>query len=400
MTMKRLSASSISVVVLLAVPWLTAQVPDGSHMYARPPIRLSDVPQNPSAPTGILPAQFKAAYGFNRIPNQGQGQTMALVDAYADPNIESDVAYYVNYFHLPPCNFRVVKVGDPLNNLFWAEEESLDVEQACALVPQADIILVEANSQSLTDLLAAVQVAYSAPYNATVISMSWGYPEFNGENAYDSYFCNIVNGNGQPVTFVAASGDDTHQTTLYPGASNCVIAAGGTNLVLSTPRPLPNPTQLDYGVETAWFYGSGGVSPYEAQLAFQNPACATWSTINRCIPDIASVSNNIPLYDTYLNFGWVNVAGTSISSPDWASFFTLVNSMRASQGKGTLSQAAQDLYTIYYSANYLTDFHDITTGNNGNCGSECNAGPGYDLVTGIGTYQANVLAPALVADPD
>jgi hypothetical protein len=94
------------------------------------------------------------------------------------------------------------------------------------------------------------------------------------------------------------------------------------------------------------------------------------------------------------------VDGTSVSSPDWAGFFTVVNSMRAAQGKGTLSQAARDLYAIYYSPNYSANFHDITTGNNGNCGSQCNAGPGYDLVTGIGTYQANILATALVADPN
>src|SRR5208283_602452 len=100
---------------------------------------------------------------------------------------------------------------------------------------------------------------------------------------------------------------------------------------------------------------------------------------------------------TYGYSGWVNVAGTSISSPDWAAFLTIVNSLRAAQGKGTLSQAAYDLYQAYYSGSYTTDFHDITTGNNGNCGSQCNTGPGFDLVTGIGTYQANTLAPALVA---
>lgn len=132
-------------------------------------------------------------------------------------------------------------------------------------------------------------------------------------------------------------------------------------------------------------------------MSWQHPACATWSTTNRCTPDIASVSANIPIYDTYGSSGWLNVDGTSISSPDWAAFFTIVNSLRAAQGKGTLSQAAYDLYQIYYSANYLTNFHDITTGSDGTCGSQCNAAPGYDLLTGIGTYQANNLITPLVA---
>jgi len=66
-----------------------------------------------------------------------------------------------------------------------------------------------------------------------------------------------------------------------------------------------------------------------------------------------------------------------------------------------LSQAVQDLYAIYESSSYLTDFHDITQGdNNGNCGAACLPAPGYDLITGIGSYQANVLAPALVAAPN
>jgi subtilase family serine protease len=395
---KRLLSLGMGVLLVMTLP-LMAQTPDGSHIFARPPIRISDVPQSADSPVGILPVQFRAAYGFNQIPNQGKGQTIVLVDAFDDPNIESDLAFYQAYFHLSPCNFQKVKVGNPAGSEDWGLEMALDVEQACALAPQANIILVEANSQSLSDLLAATQVASSAPYNATVISMSWGMLEFSGEQAYDSYFCNIVAGNGQPVTFVAASGDGGHHP-LYPAASPCVIAAGGTLLALSTVNPLANPLQLNYGAEVGWAHGGGGVSPYESQPPWQSPACATWSTTTRCIPDIASVAQNIPVYNTYGYPGWVNVAGTSIASPDWASFFTLVNSMRAAQGKGTLSQANQDLYSLYYSSNYHTDFHDITTGSNGNCGSQCNAGPGYDLVTGIGSYQANVLAPVLAADPN
>lgn len=397
--MKRFCALLVGTLTLLAAPLLIAQAPDIAHMYAYPPIRISNVPQNPSSPTGILPAQFKAAYGFNRLPNQGQGQTIALVDAYDDANIESDLQVYKAQFHLGPCNLQKVVIGNPGGNGNWALETSLDVQQACAIAPQANILLVEATSQSVSDLLAAVQLATSAPYNATVVSMSWGNLEFNGENAYDSYFCNVVNGNGQPVTFVAASGDGGHHP-IYPAASNCVLAVGGTTLTLSTVLPLANPLQLNYGIEQGWSGSGGGVSPYESQLPFQNPACATWSTTNRCIPDVASVAANIPVYNSYSSAGWVTVDGTSIASPDWAAFLTLVNAMRAGQGKGPLSKAAQDLYAIYYSANYSADFHDITLGSNGICGSQCQAGPLYDLVTGIGTYQANILAAALAAEPN
>ena len=162
--MKKLSVWVIGMSILIAVALpLMAQGPDGSHIYAYPPIRVANLPVNPDQPSGILPVEFKAAYGFNRIPNLGQGQTIALVDAFDDPNIASDLAFYASYFHLTPCNFQKVVVGSPGGNEDWGLEMSLDVEQACALAPQAQIILVEANSNSFSDLLDAVAVASSSP---------------------------------------------------------------------------------------------------------------------------------------------------------------------------------------------------------------------------------------------
>jgi len=390
-TICRVSAIAVSAVLVAVTVPMMAQAPDPHHMYAHPTIQIAPGSQNPSTPVGILPVQYKAAYGFNRIPNQGQGQTIALVDAYNDPNIVSDLAFYANYFHLTPCNLTVVQLGTTQGE-GWDLLESLAVEQACALAPAANIILVEAASASLTDLFNAVGVASSAPYNAAVVSMGWGVSEFGGEQQYDSYFCNIVNGNRQPVTFTAAVGDGG---AIYPSTSPCVVAVGGTALTLSTPLPLPDPLQLNYGTETAGCDG-GGVSLYEPQPPWQNPACSQYSTTNRCVPDIsadAAPNPGIPVYDTYSFGGWVDVGGTSVPTADWAAFFTLVNSLRASQGKSTLSQTDPDMYTIYYSNNYLTDFHNVSQGG---CGAE----PGYNLSTGIGSYQANNLAPALAADPN
>jgi subtilase family serine protease len=171
-------------------------------------------------------------------------------------------------------------------------------------------------------------------------------------------------------------------------------------LALSSTGTPASPTQIIYGSENGWRSGGGGVSSLETQPSWQNPACATWSTTFRCAPDISSLAVNVPVYDTFGHGGWLPVNGTSISAPDWGAFFTLVNSGRAAVGKNSLSQAAPDLYTIFYSGNYLSDFHDITAGTNGNCGSQCTAVAGYDLVTGIGSYKANTLYPALVADPN
>jgi subtilase family serine protease len=399
--MKSLLVSWIGISLALAVTLpLMAQTSNGSRIV-HPTIRVADGPQNPDVPTGIMPAQLSAAYGFNQIANQGQGQTIALIDGAGDVNIESDLAAYKAQFHLGPCNFHKVGATAGAGAIEWSLEEALDVEQACALAPQANIVLVEAGSGGIEDMFTAVQLAYTK-YNATVISMSWGLFEYSGQSANDVYFCNVVAGNDQPVTFLAASGDIAHGPPIeYPATSPCVIAAGGTTLVVPTAVPLANPLALDYGAETAWNLSTGGISQYEAQPSFQKPACAVWSSDMRCVPDISSDSNpntGVPVYCTYGYPGWVEAAGTSLASPDWAAFFTLVNSMRASQGKGTLSQANQDLYAIYYSSDYLDDFHDITSGTDGSCGSQCTAGTGYDLVTGIGSFRANVLAPLLVAD--
>ncbi|MFZ0313174.1 MAG: S53 family peptidase [Candidatus Korobacteraceae bacterium] len=394
---------AIGVLALLAASLpLQAQMPEAPTGYAHTNVVINSGVRHEFQAYGILPVQFKAAYGFNQVPNLGRGMTIALIDAYDDPNIASDTAYYASYFHLQPCNLQVVRLGT-VQGQGWDLEESLDVQQACALAPQANIILVEAATNSNPDLFAAVQVAVSSPYNANVVSMSWGGNESSGETEYDSYLCNILNGNGLPVTFVAASGDSGHFAN-YPATSPCVVAAGGTTLALSTATSLPNPLQLDYGNETAWRDSSGGISSVEAEPSWQVAACQLYQPNGmRCVPDIASDGSpnpGVPVYDTYSYGGWLQVGGTSVASPDWASFFTLVNSARVAAGKPLLSQAAEDLYNIYYSNNYSTDFHDITSGTNGNCGLICTAGIGYDLVTGIGSYQANALFAPLVEDPN
>ncbi len=398
--MKKLSILSVGMLALLvaALP-LMAQAPTAPKGFAHTNVVVMDA-QHYNSPTGILPVQFRAAYGFNQIPNAGAGVTIALVDAYKDPNIVSDVAFYANYFHKSPCNFTVVALGT-IEGEGWDLEEALDAQQACALAPQANIVLIEAASSSYTDLLTAVAMATQSPYNASVVSMSWGGGD---ETSGDSYFDNITNSLGQPVTFIAATGDSGHGT-IWPSTSPYVVAAGGTDLTLTTATPLPNPLELDYGHEQAWDGSGGGIDSGETETSWQVTACAAYSPSgHRCVPDIASDADpgtGVPVYDTYSYSGWVQVGGTSVATPDWGGFFTLVNAKRVANGGTTLSMAASDLYTLYYNAtDYAADFHDITTGTNGSCGSQCTASVGYDLVTGIGTYQANTLYPALVAMPN
>ena len=395
--MKKIALFSLSMLVLLAVALpLVAQQRDGSHIFAQPPIRILNPQPDSPGPHGYAPAQLKAAYGFNGVPNGGAGQIIGIVDAYDDPNAESDLQVYDTQFGLPTCTtgngcFTKIKVGNPPGDSGWGLEISLDIQQAHGLAPAAKVILVEANSNSFADLLAAVDVARQN--GATQISMSWSGGEDPSELGFDSFF------NHPGVTFMASTGDGGHGVG-YPAASPYVVAVGGTTLVLSTATPLPNPLLSNYGHETAWSGSGGGISAYEPGQAYQDGVFAgCGSTGMRCVPDISSDANpgtGVPVYDTYGYGGWVQVGGTSVSSPDWSAVFAVANSSRVAAGKGTLKTAISDLYTFYNSTQYA-DFHDITSGTNGSCGAQCTAIVGYDLVTGIGSPKVNKLVPALVA---
>jgi subtilase family serine protease len=210
---------------------------------------------NPAAspgPAGFSPAQIRQAYGFNQVTfltpggpmtGDGRGERIAIVDAYSDPNIQQDLAAFDQHFGLPPPpSFTVVnRTGGPTlpaADPSWGLEISLDVEWAHAIAPEARILLVEAASANLTDLLAAVNCARQKSGVVTV-SMSWGqaealvaqsYPSQYG--AFDAYFTTPPGHAG--VTFVAASGDNTAaQAPEWPAVSVNVLGVGGTTLLTS-----------------------------------------------------------------------------------------------------------------------------------------------------------------------
>src|ERR1035438_6035251 len=322
--MKKIALFSLSMLVLLAVALpLVAPPRDGSHIFAQPPIRILNPQPDSPGPHGLFPAQIKAAYGFNSTPNQGAGQIIGIVDAFDDPNAEADLQVYDTQFGLPTCTtnngcFTKIKVGNPPGDTGWGIEISLDIQQAHGLAPAAKVILVEANSNSFDDLLAAVDAAVAN--GATQVSMSWSGGEDPSELAYDFHF--QVSG----VTFMSSTGDGGHGVG-YPAASPYVVAVGGTTLVLSTATPLPNPLLSNYGHETAWSGSGGGISAYEPGQSYQNGVFAgCGSSGHRCVPDISSDANpgtGVPVYDTYGYGGWVQVGGTSVSSPDWSAVFAV-----------------------------------------------------------------------------
>ncbi|HEV2968765.1 MAG TPA: fibronectin type III domain-containing protein [Pirellulales bacterium] len=345
-----------------------------------------------STSSGYTPAQIRTAYGFNSLssfgstPADGRGQTIAIIDAYNDPNIASNLATFDQAYGIAaPASLKIVNQSggtslpgtDPQQG--WEGETALDVEWAHAIAPGANILLVEANSASDTDLFAAVNYARNAA-GVSVISMSWGSDDNASYASYDQNLSDtyLVTPSGhQGITFVASSGDDGHPN--FPAESPNVLAVGGTDLYLTSSGAITN--------ETAWtpttsggqtWSGGGGISQ-------EFPG--------RKVPDVAyNAGVGIAVYDTFgPDHGWVSIGGTSAGAPQWAALVAIADEGRALSGLTTLNGATQTLAAIYAAS--ASDFHDITQGST----QFQSAGPGYDLATGRGSPVANLLIPFLAS---
>jgi len=374
--------------------------PNLSQITAQPNLQI--LPLVVSGPAGYSPQQIQNAYGVNQIAfsggkvaGNGTGQTIAIVTAYNDPNISSDLAAFDKQYGLSaPASLTIDNLGATTTNPGWALETSLDVEWAHAMAPGAKIVLVEAPSATLSSLLNAVNYARYQP-GVSVVSMSWGTTEFWGESAFDSIFTTPAGHTGE--TFVAASGDSgAWYGPMYPSVSPNVLAVGGTTLTLAAGNT--------YGSETGWSDSTGGFSgldsgwrTYESEPSYQT---ATLQAVGlsygvRTTPDVsfnADPNTGVAVYDSIPysgQSGWFEVGGTSAATPAWAGLVAIADQGLATGGKGALSntQAQTDLYTLPSS-----DFHGITTGFNG-----YSATPGYDLVTGLGSPKANLVVAGILS---
>ncbi len=253
----------------------------------------------------------------------------------------------------------------------------MDVEWAHAVAPQANLILFEANSASDQDLIStAVNTARNTP-GVAAVTMSFGGSDYSGETALDSVFTTPTGHTG--VTFLASTGDGG-EPGGYPAFSPNVVAVGGTTLTI-------NSSTYAWVNEVGWSGSGGGKSAYESEPSYQSGVQSSgW----REIPDVsfdADPASGVAVYDSY-DFGssspWVQVGGTSLSSPCWAGLVAIGDQLRVAEDLAPMDGPSQTLPMLY--SMKAGDFHDIIAGNNGFA-----AGPGYDLVTGIGSPVSNNL---------
>lgn len=330
---------------------------------------------SPSVPSGFGPTQFHAAYS---LPTTAPtSQTIAIVDAYNNPKVFSDLKAYNAAMGLPAfpkCNqkhktacFKVLNqngTATPLPNgdVSWGLEISLDVQVAHAICQNCKILLVEASSAEFSDIEIAVNTAVKK--GAKIVSNSYGdYGNDCAEPGYDR----------PGIAMVVSSGDSGFKVSC-PAVLSSVVSVGGTHLTLNGGG--------GYGSESVWNGSGSGCSAFSQARSWQTSlsgwagtGCGTGRAMNDVAAD-ADPATGAAVFDSYGYGGWLVVGGTSLSAPIIAGAFALA--ARATP----LSYPAQGLYTAPAAA-----FHDVTVGSNGSCtiSIQCHAANGYDLPTGVGT---------------
>ncbi len=337
----------------------------------------------------LTPAQVRQAYGMNAIEfsaggqtiqGSGAGQTIAIVGAYHNPFVTNELYAFDSMYGLSNPTMSQVDMAGAQTNLDWAQEEALDVEWSHVMAPGASLIVVEAASASTSALMNAVNLARNLP-GVSVVSMSWGGPEFWGETSYDPFFTTPAGHNG--VTFVTASGDSGAKSGAgWPASSPNVVSVGGTSLWVDA----AGNTLL----ETVWSGSGGGYSVLEREPAYQR---GVQHKGRRSIPDVALVADpntGVPVLVVDPSDGqgsWGTFGGTSLSTQLFGGLIAVADQGRSLAGLGTLDGASQTLPLLYSVS--AADFRAVTVGSNG-----YRASSGYDLLTGLGAPRG----AALVSD--
>ncbi len=318
------------------------------------------------------PFTVKYLYGFQQDFTVGDGQTIAIVCAQNADDIYGDLAVFNSQWGLPECTLQngcltiVNQTGGsilPQPQLSWAQEIMLDVSWAHAIAPGARKLLVLAASANFIDLMTAVEYAAQ---RAKYVSMSFGAPEFAGQEYFDKFLTR------QGVSFFVSSGD-TGATPFYPATSPYVIGVGATKVISSS--------DSQFVSEIGWSSSGGGCSSY-----YPSPAGQQTGSVNcrgkRASPDVSMLGDplsGVYVYSSYNCAGkafqncWLRMGGTSLSAPIWAA--------RAS--------ATGQVFNVgsLYSGRTSAVIQDITTGASSNgYGVSYAAGTGYDLVTGLGSW--------------
>jgi subtilase family serine protease len=284
-------------------------------------------------PSGYGPADLQSAYNLPSSTD-GAGQTVAVVEAYDDPNAEADLGVYRETFGLPACSAsngcfaKVNQTGQagnyPSPNADWAVETSSDIDMVSAGCPKCNILIVEANSSSFKDLGESLDEALAL--GAVVASNSYSGAPSQGDEKYYVHHDAII---------VAAAGDEGSSQPEAPAAFPSVVAVGGTTL------------KVDQHSKRGWTetaFGTGGCTTFP-KPAWQHDTFCTTRTTN----DVAAVADpgtGVAVYDSFEQTGWAVIGGTSVSAPLVASVYGLAGNAGTLYAAKSLYQHHPHLYDI------------------------------------------------------
>ena len=320
---------------------------------------------------GYISSQLRKAYGLTT----DSSATVAIVDAYRNPNAASDLAIYRSNTGLPALtagqftdyNQNGVQGSYAAGDTGWGQEEMLDLEMVSAICPGCKIVYVGANSTSFADLGTAVNRAVAL--GASVVSNSYGGGESSGETATQNAYYN------HPGVAITVSSGDNGYGVESPAAFSTVTAVGGTHLVLNADGSRQT--------ETVWSGAGSGCSSYIAKPSWQHDS----NCLRRTVADVsadADPNTGVAVYDSYGSTGganWMIFGGTSVAAP-------IIGATYALSGN-TAGNPAQLAYTNKAS------LFDVTSGKNSTrcrAGYLCSGVVGYDGPTGNGTPNGS-LAP-------
>jgi subtilase family serine protease len=322
-------------------------------------------------PPALTPTSLRNAYKL--AGTSSGGRTVAIVDAYGYPNLESDLGEYRATYGLPACTsgngcLRVIDQNGGTNlpafNLGWAQEQALDVDAVSAACPDCKIVVVQADSNDFGDLGAAVMRAAAQP-GVVAISNSYGGGDLP-DSTYGAYY------NHPGIAVTASTGDSGYKGASFPASSSYVTAVGGTSLV-----PATNARGWS---ETVWSGTGSGCSSYNDAVA---PSSFNTGCTKRAMADVSAASDpsrgGLAVYypTSSTTSTWGQFGGTSEAAPIIAAVYAL-----AGDGSGDgYSNAAP-----YANPGAL---FDVTSGSNGHCKPNpsqwCTARAGWDGPTGLGT---------------
>jgi subtilase family serine protease len=358
-------------------------------------LRHSDVTVHSNAVKGSCPSSsycgsdMRAAY-YGGTALTGKGQTVGLVEFYGYELADFDT-YLKNAKQTNKVPIHAVSTdGTPLSCLNAQgcddREQIIDMTQVVSMAPGLKGLYVYVGSSD-TAILSSMST--HVPLDAQ-LSSSWTWGP-SDPSADDPYFKKFA---AQGQNYFQAAGDSRRYTTdseyVWPADSAFVTTVGGTNLKVVGAGGA-------WSSETAWSEGGGG---FYKPDAIKIP---TWQTLTGVItaankgsetlrnsPDVAAEAN----FDFYscadqeaCQEGW---GGTSFATPMWAGYMALVNQQAVANGNPVLGFVNPAIYALGVGADYHTDFHDITSGNNG-----FPAVKGYDLATGWGSPKGSALITAL-----